>query len=103
MKILLTPNGLFAVFTILAGICLFGVTPYLPRVFPPAFVRMVGLMAVCFSLLPLWAYSASWQLPTTVGACAFAVVVIIHTAQTRPARRPSDDLPWDGDDIDTSA
>lgn len=98
MKILLTPNGLFAVATIIAGICLFGFASILPRVYPPAFSRAVGLAAVLFSLLPLYAYSASWQLPAKVGIPALAVLVVIHLVQTRSPRRQDDDRQSDDED-----
>lgn len=98
MAILLTPMGLVAVCTILAGIGLFGCTSYLPPVFPPAAVRFVGFGAVCCSLLSLWVYSGSWRLPAEVGVCALVAMVVVHLVQTRQGKPTAAEQAPSGED-----
>ncbi|HEY3377696.1 MAG TPA: hypothetical protein VGL77_09410 [Armatimonadota bacterium] len=86
MSTLLSPEGLFAVSTAIAGVLLFCLAARLPSLFPPALTRFVGFSAVCTSLAPLWVLTESWQWPAGVGLPCLAVMVAAHLWQTR--RRP---------------
>lgn len=89
VNFLMAPESLFAIATAVAGVLVFSLAPYLPSIFPPAFIRLVGFCAVGASLAPLWALSESWQLPAVVGACSLMIMLIVHLAQTRYTRRAS--------------
>lgn len=83
MNTFLMPEGLFAMGTAVAGIVIFGLAPYLPSLFPPAFTRFIGFGACCSALVPLWVLSDGWLLPAGVGACCLLIIGIIHWRQTR--------------------
>ncbi|MHB9133587.1 MAG: hypothetical protein ACYDBB_21190 [Armatimonadota bacterium] len=86
---LLVPAFWPAIGTAIAGVLLFGAAPYLPSLFPPSFVRLVGFGAICAAMAPLWAMTESWQQPLALGGASLVLMLAIHTIQTRTKCPPS--------------
>ncbi|MHB9024800.1 MAG: hypothetical protein ACYC7E_11605 [Armatimonadota bacterium] len=91
METLLTPNGIFAAGTALAGLLLFCLAPYLPSAFPPYIARLVGFFAIFASLAPLWILSGSLLPSAIVGGACLLIMVIVHLLQTRRSKPPVDE------------
>jgi hypothetical protein len=83
MVTFLTPQGLFAAGTALAGLLLFCLAPYLPSAFPPFVARLVGFFAIFASLAPLWILSGSLLASAALGGACLLVMIIVHLFQTR--------------------
>jgi len=74
-----------AVGTALVGVLLFGFAEYLPTLFPPAFLRLIGFAGVITALPPFWVAFESWlPLLLLVVPCLTAMIAI-HLVQTRHA------------------
>lgn len=89
LSVFLTSQGLYAVGTALAGLLVFALAAHLPSVFPPAFARLVGFVAVGASLAPVWVLAESWRQPAALGGVCLAAMAVVHVLQTRrraPAR-----------------
>lgn len=83
MKYLLDADSLMAMATAVAGVALFALASRLPSALPEWFARLVGVVAVVFSLFPLYVATEDWRPPTLLAVLCLLAFLLIHYVQTR--------------------
>lgn len=83
MDTLRTPEALTALGTVVLGVLLYGLAPFLPSAFPRWFTRMVGFWVASLGLCTLWLITMAWQIISLVGFFTLAIMAILHLRQER--------------------